>query len=56
MTLKKAKVGKAVIVKQESGSAFAGEVLTIKELNQEYATLTQNGEVQILNMHIKYLR
>ena len=56
MTAKQAKVGKSVIVKEESNSKYAGEVLTIASLKNGYVTLTQNNEVQVINMPIKYLR
>lgn len=56
MTEKQAKVGKSVIVKKKSTSKYAGEVLTIASLNNGYANLTQNNEVQIINMPIKFLR
>ena len=56
MTTKQAKVGKQIIVKEESGSIYSGEVLKIHSVSNGFANLTRNNKVQILNMPIKYLR
>lgn len=56
MAKKKLRAGIYVIVKAESTSKYAGELLRIDSLNNGFANLSQNNEIAILNMPVKYLR
>lgn len=56
MATKKIKVGKEVIVKEESGSKYTGEVVRVESQKNGFANLSQNNELIVLNMSVKYLR